>query len=72
MYDGRETVEYKYRLQTVKIDAKKLAIVKRWARGAIIRRNMKKLIQVKMIQGQKKISIKDGKIVRTDEQMLTD
>ena len=50
MYDGRETVKYEYRLQTVKIDKAKLAIVKRWAHGAIIRRNMKKLIQCKQIQ----------------------
>lgn len=72
MYDGRETVKYEYRLQTVKIDAKKLAIVKRWARGAIIRRNMKKLVQCKQIQNQKKLTIKDGKIVRTDEPMMSD
>lgn len=72
MYDGRETVKYEYRLQTVKIDKKKLEIVKRWARGAIIRRNMKKLVQCKMIQNQKKIAIVDGKITRTNETMLTD
>ena len=35
---------------TIKYDPEKLAIVKKWAQGAIVRRRMKKMAQVKLIQ----------------------
>lgn len=54
------------------IPMKEIQIIEKWTTGAIARRRFKKFVQVKSIACQKKPVYKNGKLIKTDEVLMTD
>ena len=54
------------------IPMKEVKIIEKWTTGAVARRRFKKFVQIKTIACQKKPIYKNGKLVKTNEVLLTD
>ena len=48
-----------------------MAIIRKWGCGALARRRFKKLVQSRAIAGLRKPTYKEGKLVLTDQELMT-
>ena len=65
-------MKYRYDLNDRTIMKKDFETIKKWGSGALARRRFKKLVQTKMIAGQRKPIYHDGKLIATNEFLMSD
>jgi len=65
-------MQYKHGQVVRTIDVRNLGTIKRWAMGALARRQFKKTVQTLAVARQRKPLYADGKLVATDEVLFTD
>lgn len=54
------------------ISKKDIKTIEKWGRGALARRRFKRIVQTKMIAGQRKPIYHDGVLVATNDYLMTD